>query len=60
MTAPNLKRREGSWVATHTETGEVREIFDRESACFVAMSERWTLETIGTYLGRINAAIKAN
>lgn len=58
-TAPSLSRHEGSWVATHTETGEVRELFNRESAIFAALSDHWTIETIGTYLGRINTAIKS-
>ena len=56
---PALKHHEGSWVATNAKTGEVREIFDRESACFAALCDDWTVETIATYLVRINKAIKA-
>ena len=58
MTAPNLKRHEGSWVVTNKIDGRVFEITDKESATSAAISGKWTVETIGDYLARINERAK--
>ena len=52
---PQLHRHEGSWVVT-SPAGEVVELFERANV-EKAVGAGWTVETIGTYLGRINAAI---
>ena len=55
---PKLKPHEGSWVAIHTATGRVVELFDRESAISAALTDQWTVKTIGQYLGDLNAEIR--
>lgn len=54
---PELAGHEGSWVVTFPD-GRVRETFIRSNAAG-AVQMGCTVETIGTYLGRINREIKA-
>lgn len=54
--APELARHEGSWMITLPD-GSVTETFSRRVADSAAKSGS-TVETAGTYLGRINKAIR--
>lgn len=54
---PPLAYGEGSWVVT-SPTGFVVELYEAASVC-QALAHGWRAETIGTYLHRINAAIRA-
>lgn len=54
--APELARHEGSWVITLPD-GSARETFSRRTADSAA-SQGFAVETAGTYLGRINKAIR--
>ena len=56
LRAPELAPHEGSWVATSPD-GHCPEFFSRANADKAAR-HGWKVETIGTYLGRINRAIK--
>lgn len=51
---PELAHHEGSWIAT-LPNGVVAEFFLRDNAIRAAAAG-WTVETIGTYLARINKA----
>lgn len=62
MTAPQLKHGEGSWVVTHIESGEKREFFKGSRAkvdWFSDHPDTFLVETIGDYLGRVNAEIRS-
>jgi hypothetical protein len=53
---PPLNAHEGSWVVTNPG-GVVVELFERRNV-ERAVKAGWTVEPIGTYLGRINRGIK--
>jgi hypothetical protein len=57
--APVLTGWEGSWIVTDKTTGKViAEIFDR--SCVESLNpDRFLIESIGTYLGRINKSFTA-
>ena len=54
---PELSAHEGSWVVTQVFTGETREFFraDRRHVEHFAANVNFKIETISTYLARINA-----
>lgn len=58
VTVPKLQHGEGSWVCTMPGGAYCYETFVRKNA-EKAAARGWRVETIGTYLDRINEQAKA-